>query len=306
MNKLPLDNLESIGLNELNSDASLLTRKDRKYLVPLAVARRLVEESDVRVLEIDARRTFRYESVYFDTPDRVSYRAAAHKRRRRFKVRTRSYLDSGLCSLEVKTRERRGLTEKHRLPYDVERRASLDSEALEFVDQFERIAPLSRHLEPVLTTRYERTTLFEPNSMSRITIDTNLEIATADGANVTLPAMAVVETKTSGRPCAVDHFLWSVHQRPSKISKYCTGLAALTPGLPANKWNRVLRSFFGWTTQPDEPASGRREPIRADRREMAPIALMSTHSQPTSRSTSVMPRLRAVHSEIASERRTGP
>ena len=263
MNELPLDNLQSISLAELNRDASLLTRKDRKYLVPLPVARRLVEVNDLHVLEIDGRRSFRYESVYFDTPDRVSYLAAAHKRRRRFKVRTRSYLDSGGCSLEVKTRERRGLTEKHRLPYEVEQRACLNSEALEFVDQFERIAPLSRHLEPVLTTRYERTTLLEPNSMSRITIDTNLEIETAGGANLTLPAMAVVETKTSGQPCAVDHFMWSVHQRPTKISKYCTGLAALTPGLPANKWNRVLRSFFGWTPQPDELASRRRESVAA-------------------------------------------
>ncbi|MBT8218069.1 MAG: VTC domain-containing protein, partial [Acidimicrobiia bacterium] len=168
----------------------------------------------------------------------------------RFKVRTRSYLDSGLCSLEVKTRERRGLTEKHRMPYAIERRSSLDDEALAFVDTFERIAPVSRRLEPVLTTRYERTTLVEPESKSRITIDTNLVVEAADGSSRSLPDMAVVETKTSGRPCQVDHVLWSQHYRPVKISKYGTGLAALTPGLPANKWNRVLRAHFGWTPQP--------------------------------------------------------
>ena len=93
-------------------------------------------------------------------------------------------------------------------------------------------------------------TLLERDSMSRITIDTNLEVEAADGSSFSLPDMAVVETKTSGRPCAIDHFLWSLHQRPTKISKYCTGLAALTPGLPANKWNRVLRAHFGWTPEP--------------------------------------------------------
>ena len=291
MNGLPLGNLESVGLAELNSEASLLTRKDRKYLVPVSLARLLVDQSDVRVLEIDGRRTFRYESIYFDTPARVSYLAAAHKRRRRFKVRTRSYLDSGICALEVKTRERRGLTEKHRLPYEVERRTSLNSEALEFIGRFERIAPLSQQLEPVLTTRYERTTLLEPNSMSRITIDTNLEIETADGSNISLPEMAVVETKTSGQPCAVDHFLWSRHQRPTKISKYCTGLAALTPGLPANKWNRVLRTYFGWTPGPIGAPSERRDSATTDAPEVAVIASLPDHSESTPSSSPAIPQL---------------
>ncbi len=247
---LPVESLTSIGLTDLNSTASLLTRKDRKYLVPISVARLLVAQGELQVLEIEGRHSFRYESVYFDTPDRISYLAAAHKRRRRFKVRTRSYLDSGLCSLEVKTRERRGLTEKHRLPYTVAQRSTLSGEALDFIDGFETIAPVSRQLEPVLTTRYERTTLLEPGSRSRITIDTNLQCERPDGSSVSLPEIAVVETKTSGPPCAIDHVLWKLHRRPTKISKYCTGLAALTPGLPANKWNRVLRTYFDWTPVP--------------------------------------------------------
>lgn len=259
---LPVDALKPIGLADLNNTASLLTRKDRKYLVAMAVARLLVVQGELRVLEIEGRRSFHYESVYFDTPDRVSYLAAAHKRRRRFKVRTRSYVDSGLCSLEVKTRERRGLTEKHRLPYRMERRAQLDGEALEFIDGFEDIAPIRRQLEPVLTTRYERTTLFEPGSGSRVTIDTNLRCERPSGSSVSLSENAIVETKTSGQPCAIDHVLWKLHQRPTKISKYCTGLAALTPGLPANKWNRVLRTYFDWVPA---PAGGTHRPRDPDR-----------------------------------------
>ena len=250
MTALPLDCLRPISLTELNTEASLLTRKDRKYVLPVAVARQLIAATDMRVLEIDGQRSFRYESVYFDTPDRVSYLAAAHKRRRRFKVRTRSYLDSGICSLEVKTRERRGLTEKHRLPYSIERHSCLDDQAIEFLNGFETIAPLSGSLQPSLTTRYVRTTLFESPSMSRITIDTSLEFETSTGERRALADIAVVETKTSGQPCAADRVLWKLHRRPTKISKFCTGLAATTPGLPANKWNRVLRTHFGWTPEP--------------------------------------------------------
>ncbi|MCP4307506.1 MAG: VTC domain-containing protein [bacterium] len=245
-----LDNLAPVSLAELNNAAALLSRKDRKYLVPLTLAEQLIAQNGLRVLDIDGRRTFRYESVYFDTPDRISYLAAAHKRRRRFKVRTRSYLDSGLCSLEVKTRERRGFTEKHRMGYNTLCRAQLTESAMEFVNGFETIAPVSRDLRPSLTTRYTRTTLLHTSSMSRVTIDTDLQWEPTDGRILSLPDMMIVETKTSGRPCAIDHFLWDVQQRPTKISKFCTGLAALTPGLPANKWNRVLRTHFGWTPEP--------------------------------------------------------
>ncbi|MDX2345241.1 MAG: VTC domain-containing protein, partial [Acidimicrobiia bacterium] len=136
---LPLDNLEPIGLAELEAGAALLTRKDRKYLVPLDVAEQVISHDGLRVLEIDGRRSFHYESVYFDTPERISYLAAAYRRRRRFKVRTRSYLDSGRCSLEVKTRERRGLTEKHRLKYDITGRDQLTEKGMIFVDGFETV-----------------------------------------------------------------------------------------------------------------------------------------------------------------------
>jgi hypothetical protein len=269
--ELPLDDLDSLSLDELNNVASLLTRKDRKYLVPLEVAEALVAQDGLRVLEIDGLRTFRYESVYFDTPDRISYLHAAHKRRRRFKVRIRSYLDSGLCSLEVKTRERRGLTVKHRLPYRVPSRGQLTEEALEFINGFETIAPVGRQLRPSLTTRYNRTTLYDPGSMSRVTIDTDLQCERPDGSSVSLPDIAIVETKTSGPPCPIDHFLWEAHRRPVKISKYCTGLAALTPGLPANKWNRVLRTHFGWTPEPARAMPGRRTPHQTAIRRREPV-----------------------------------
>lgn len=273
---LPYDSMKSIGLEELNSSASLLTRKDRKYLVPPALINKLAARADLRVLEIEGRRRFRYESVYFDTPDRVSYLAAAHQRRRRFKVRTRSYLDSGICSLEVKTRERRGLTEKHRLPYSVVQRGQLTGAALEFIDGFETIAPVGRQLAPVLTTRYKRTTLLETSSMSRVTIDVDFQCEDADKSHTTLSELAIVETKTSGRPCGVDRFLWDEHQRPIKISKYCTGLAALTPRLPANKWNRVLRAHFGWTPERTGGLEWRRTDSaegarRADRAAIRPV-----------------------------------
>jgi len=113
---LNADHLAPTSLAELNGAAGLLTRVDRKYLVPLERAQELVGGliSEAQVLDIDGRRRFSYASTYFDTPGLEAFMLTARKRRRRFKVRTRTYLDSGLCFLEVKTRGARGTTAQRR------------------------------------------------------------------------------------------------------------------------------------------------------------------------------------------------
>ena len=55
-----------------------------------------------------------------------------------------------------------------------------------------------------------------------------------------LVAMAIVESKTAGPPSPVDRILWSMGHRPVCVSKFGTGLAALYPELPANRWRRAL------------------------------------------------------------------
>jgi len=115
-----IDDLPSVSLAEIGNTAGLQTRRDRKYVVAPALVDRLVSElwPGVLALEIDGQRDFGYESLYFDTPDLVSYRAAAHRRRRRFKVRHRHYVDAGSAMLEVKVRTGRGRNAKLRLPVD--------------------------------------------------------------------------------------------------------------------------------------------------------------------------------------------
>jgi hypothetical protein len=244
-----LEGLPSIGLQQLNERAALQHRTDRKYLVPAAEVSELLEtvEAELQVLEIDGACSFAYESVYFDTPDLFSYCGAAHRRRRRFKVRTRAYLDSGLCWVEVKTRGPRGSTIKNRLPHPFEDRQVLGS-GRRFVDLTlaEESIPVTGGLvfAPSLTTSYRRSTLLIPATSSRVTIDTDL--AWSDGAHgQQLPGTAIVETKTGSGGTVVDRLLWAHGYRPSRVSKYCTGLASLRPDLPSGPWRRTLRRHFG-------------------------------------------------------------
>ena len=110
--------LPEISLRELSARAELLKRTDRKYLVPDRTVVEMVGflcDIGACALTIDGLQTFGYLSDYYDTLDFALYRAAATKRRRRFKLRSRVYLDSGLHFMELKTRSGRGQNVKDRL-----------------------------------------------------------------------------------------------------------------------------------------------------------------------------------------------
>jgi hypothetical protein len=239
--------LEPIGLAELVDAAALTTRVDRKYALDRRAAAALLRCLDpaTRVLELDGARALAYESVYFDTPDLLSYRMAAHARRRRFKLRTRSYLDSEQSYLEVKTRGARSTTVKERIEYGLGDRDVLTPDGREYAETaLDGIVahPEELELEPTLVTRYQRTTLYLPRSGSRATIDTGLSFE--GDRTLRTPDLVIIETKSGSRASDLDRLLWAQGHRPASLSKFGTGLAALRPELPSNKWARVLRRHF--------------------------------------------------------------
>jgi hypothetical protein len=257
-----LARLTPIGLTELIDRAALYTRVDRKYVVPLEALPPLLEHLTpyAQALDIEGERIFRYRSVYFDTPQLASYHCAAFRRRRRFKVRTRTYLDSAECWLEVKISGARGSITKHRLPYHPQDFDTVHP-GRDFVDDAlarESFGPDTRTaLDPVLTTEYIRATLLLPGTASRVTIDTALAWQYANSM-LRLPGLAVVETKTTMAATPVDRMLWQRGMRPVRISKYATGLAALRQDLPDVPWRRPRRRPFRDTASavgPEPPLS---------------------------------------------------
>lgn len=239
--------LPALDLDAVTAAADLQTRTDRKYLIPAAdlvtVCREL--EGTLAALEIEGRRSFDYESVYFDTPGLLAYRAHATGRRRRFKVRTRTYLNSGVCALEIKTEGGRGETVKDRYVHDPGHRHQLDEQARLLVGAALG-TPLAARLQRSLVTRYARTTMLDLTTRARMTCDVDLSFRDASHSRSGPGDLVLVESKTVGGAGRVDAVLWRLGHRPVSLSKYCAGLALLHPGLPANRWNRTLRHRFGW------------------------------------------------------------
>jgi hypothetical protein len=242
--------VEPIGLAELNALAALQTRVDCKYFVPADVFCRLVDgmAEDLRVLEIDGQRSFGYESVYFDTADLFTYRAHVQRRRRRFKARTRTYTDTGLCMFEVKLSGTRGETVKQRVPHPGDRRAELTESALAHLAatlESARHQVLPTGLAPSVSTTYRRTTFVTRAGDARLTCDVNLVCHDPAHEVRDLGTHVLVESKSSGHGgSAADRLLRDLGVRPVSVSKYCVGVAALHPDLPSNPWHQTLRRYF--------------------------------------------------------------
>lgn len=249
----PTDHLPAISLEAVLAEAELQIRIDRKYVLSLADFQRLSTDlgSSLWALEIDGRRWFGYRSVYFDTPRLRSFHQHLQGRRRRFKVRTRTYLDSGDCLLEVKSKGARSQTVKARLPYEAADADRLTETGRGFVaEQLGGEAADVDDLRPVLETRYRRATLVHPATHSRITCDVDLVCASGHRGAGGLRGEVLVETKSAGPAGGVDRWLRRHGVRPLSISKYCVGVALLYPHVRANPWHRTLRRHFEWAADP--------------------------------------------------------
>lgn len=243
--------LEPISLDDLVAEAAMLTRIDRKYVLHRQDLAQALGGLDphTNVLKINGKAPQPYRSIYFDTDDHRSFYLAAHKRRRKFKVRTRTYVDSDTSFLEVKAKGPRGVTVKERIPYSPElaNKGELDNSIRDWLEhklvKAGQPAGISERLEASMWGTYNRTTLLMADGSGRATVDTELDWASRQGY-IERPDMVIVETKSGAQPSQIDRLLWASGHRPAKISKFGTGMAALDPSLPHNRWNRVLNEYF--------------------------------------------------------------
>ncbi|MFB4266076.1 polyphosphate polymerase domain-containing protein [Nonomuraea sp. GTA35] len=248
--------MPAVGLEEV---PELMSRVDCKYIVTASTMARLAAELGDRflALRIEGRRQFRYTSTYFDTPGLLTYHQHRQDRRRRFKLRTRTYLDGGGQWLELKLSGARGSTDKHRIPYDGVPSHTLTNQALEFVhdtllSELRLIAPET--LEPVLATDYKRVTLIDRSGTARLTCDTGLVCRDGQRSSPARGDLVLLESKSVDGKALIDKVLRGLGVRPVTVSKYCLAVAALRE-LPANRWHPVLQRYLVHRPGPRRPAS---------------------------------------------------
>ena len=239
------------------SGIRLMNRTDTKFVTNIATLRKLLKLAvwQYRAQEIEGKRQARYYTMYFDTPDMQMYTCHHSGHANRQKLRIRSYVDSGLNFLEVKTKNNHKRTRKKRTtmfdfdPLAPARDIAFDSQDVNFkeYDSFlrENLWYKPEIMEEAIENRFNRITLVNNNKTERLTIDTDLcfhNIHT--GNDCSLPELAIIELKRDGlMPSPILSLLNELRIKPLGFSKYCIGTALTNPDIRQNRFKQRLHAL---------------------------------------------------------------
>ena len=245
-----LAKLPAVGLTDIDSRWTTPRRYDTKFIVERSFVNELLSDAPMNfaALEIDGKRSFTYQTTYFDTPDLLLYRDHAQRRRRRIKVRIRNYVDSNRTRLEVKAKLGNGQTQKalfegHRDlgPNEI----LLVNDAVIKLSPSRRYREIAERLQPAAITTFQRSTIINQDLIERITIDSALILESATKRIEMVPELVLVEIKSPQRTCESVRAFRQKGLHPTSFSKYCAAIEATQGSRPkihsANKLGHVLR-----------------------------------------------------------------
>lgn len=237
----------TITLDEMRG-VKLMNRIDTKYVVSEGEVLNLLEQMakcGYRVQIINNVRACRYDTLYYDTAERDMYIAHHNRQLTRQKVRTRTYVETGLTFLEIKNKNNRGRTKKRRteIARDEFHAFATNASAMEFYQANGRHA--HETISPALATRFVRITLVNPCLTERLTIDLALEYEDVRShTTASIPRMAIVELKQDGNTLSeLKRIMRDIRIQPLKVSKYCLGTTLTVEGIKHNRFKEKLRNI---------------------------------------------------------------
>lgn len=237
MNAL-ISKFQPISLSEMGG-IKLMNRTDTKFVTSIDKLMQLLQMAgdEYRVQEIDGKRNMSYATIYYDSKDYAFYNAHHDGHAGRQKVRVRSYVDSQLSFLEVKTKDNHGKTYKSRISAD-------DASAQNFLKQVLHIDP--QLLEQKIENSFHRITLVNKAMTERLTIDTDLSFLNlVTGMKCSFPQLAIIELKRDGlQPSPILPMLRELRIHPGGFSKYCIGEALTNPSLRINRLKPRLQKLM--------------------------------------------------------------
>lgn len=237
--KNAIDQFEQISLKEMDS-VKLMDRFDTKFVFSRSSLAEILHlaSTSYRVLEIDGKRIFDYNSQYFDTEDFGMYHAHHNRKLNRFKVRRREYLNSGQVFFEIKFKSNKGRTRKKRIEVSSQKKKFHRPEK-KFL---KKTTPYrAKMLIPILQNFFHRISLVHKHCAERVTIDVGIAYRHVN-KSIDLPFLSIVEIKQDGSSGISDleRILRDKHILPQKFSKYCMGMILLYPDIKYNRFKQKL------------------------------------------------------------------
>ncbi|MFC2098207.1 polyphosphate polymerase domain-containing protein [Bacteroidota bacterium] len=234
-----IEKFPSISLEEMDN-VRLMNRTDTKFIFPAQKLPLILDKAAefYRILSIDDKRIFRYNSLYFDTPGLKTYFDHHNGIRPRYKVRFREYENSGTVYLEVKRKVATERTRKSRVEVEqIEHELSENSKL--YIDKRSPLDP--SELGPSLWTIFRRITLVGTGSPERITIDIDLLFRHQDEEK-SLPFLNIAEVKRNQSNGSTEFMkiLKAASIYPSSSSKYCLGTILLKSPIKHNRFKQNI------------------------------------------------------------------
>lgn len=227
---------------ELLEARSLLRRTDTKFMFPRHQMEHVLRTMQTRfhlVLSGEAL-VGNYQTRYFDTEELRFFHEHRRGMRPRKKVRIRTYLERNLGYLEVKSKDKYGVTRKNRQPYTGSDFQLSDNDERFVLDQVS--APsVCRSVQ----VDFPRLTLVCSDINERITFDLGLSIEWK-GKRIELPELVVGEIKQDRfrpRSPGMDALLRR-KIRPIRVSKYCVAMCILREAIPVHRFRSTLREVM--------------------------------------------------------------
>lgn len=239
-----LQTLPSISLEEMSA-VKLMNRTDTKYLLNEQMLAGLAQQWPglFYVQENLNLRTAGYKTLYFDTPDALTYTIHHNQQLHRQKVRERIYVESNLCFLEVKNKVNTGRTKKKRIAIPMEEFGSLYDTAAKCDFLREKVWVTRDELQPRLQNAFRRITLVNRQRTERITIDSGISfhnLATERDADAS--GLVIIEVKQDGNcPSDFKRLLREARIQSHGLSKYCLGMLLTDDRIKYNRFKPKMR-----------------------------------------------------------------
>ena len=248
LDELPaLQQLRPITLEEMDS-VKLLNRIDTKFLTDEQTLVGILQDAvaaGYRALVTEGSKIAGYDTIYFDTPGLRMFLDHHNRRLVRQKVRTRVYVASGLCFLEIKRKNNHGRTKKKRTGIPL-------ADFKDFRGNPDACGYLAGHsdftadgVSPSLETIFRRITLVNPAMTERLTIDSCLGFRNLrNGAESSLRNGVVIELKQDGRVESPMRGILLAHRvKPIRVSKYCIGVTLTDHVVKSGRFKVKIRQI---------------------------------------------------------------
>jgi hypothetical protein len=241
-----LTQFDPISLQEMDK-VQLMNRVDTKFLIGLNQLPFILKNAvqHYRIVEIDGERISPYSSIYFDTDDAEMYTMHHNGKLNRYKIRMRSYVNSGDSFLEIKKKNNKGMTSKGRIKIDKKHFKSMELHENEQNFIGDETPYKSGVLKPQIQNFFQRITLVDKNETERVTLDIGLLYKDLHSNKFkSVDGLVIVEMKQDG--ATKSHFrtyLNELHILPGSMSKYCLGMALLKSDLKNNRFKNKLRKI---------------------------------------------------------------